>query len=161
MKSTIVFIRHAHRDTSDKNRDNGLTDKGRRQVDELVGLFRSGKLPPAKTFWTSPKLRCQETLEPLAKASKTAAVIENLLDERHDDEAAIDFAKRLDRLVEKAHKSLTQMGEDGVLYLCSHGDVIPYAMNLFTSHEVDLSKGEAIIITTEDVLRPELRWRIK
>jgi broad specificity phosphatase PhoE len=65
----IVFLRHAHRDKPIPDKDNGLSDKGRKQVEDLLKDFKKGKIPKARIFWSSPKIRCQETLEPLSEVN--------------------------------------------------------------------------------------------
>jgi broad specificity phosphatase PhoE len=62
----IVFIRHAHRDTEIHSRDNGLSEKGKKQVRQVVRFSRSRELENA-LFLTSPKIRCVETITPVAE----------------------------------------------------------------------------------------------
>ncbi len=142
--SKIVFVRHGHRDKPVPDADNGLSSKGQSQVDDLVKALKSGALPQSEYFWTSPKKRCVETLGPLSKAAQCPLQIEPLLDEQHAGENMLRFQERLERLLEKAEKL------NSVIYCCSHGDVIPEAIELLTGRSVDISKGQAIIVENQD-----------
>lgn len=147
-KLVIVFVRHAHRDTSERSSDNGLSEKGHKQVTELVKTYENGDLPEGATFWTSPKLRCKETLGPIAKAAGQQTRIEAMLDEQHGDETHEKFRKRIRDLIAKAEKAPSPV------YLCSHGDFIPEAISVMAGVHKDLSKGEAVILEKTD------DWRI-
>lgn len=147
---TIVFIRHAHRDTSERDIDNGISTKGRDQVKKLIKRYESGKLPPGEVFWTSPKKRCLETLTPVASRAAKVAVVEALLDEQSENEDRQDFSKRITELIEKVSK------ENQTVYLCSHGDFIPLAIEMLSGNSVDVSKGEAVVLESND-----RRWSIK
>jgi broad specificity phosphatase PhoE len=141
---TLVFVRHAHRDKPVPDQDNGLSSKGQEQVKDLINAFKKGKLPNASHFWTSPKKRCAETLGPLAETAKANLLIEDLLDEQKRSEDSKQFQKRIEKLLEKA-KALHD-----VVYLCSHGDLIPEAIDLLTGTHVDLYKGEAVIVENDN-----------
>jgi len=137
-EKNIVFVRHAHRDKPFPDQDNGLSEKGLGQVKQLVNDYKRKDLPEGKHFWTSPKKRCVETLEPISHEAKISLKIEKLLDEQQSSEAPKDFSKRIENLMKKA----VAVGE--TIYLCSHGDVIPEAIDFLTGRHVDVAKGEAI-----------------
>jgi broad specificity phosphatase PhoE len=136
----IVFVRHGHRDKPMPDADNGLSEKGRNQVEDLVKEFKKGTLPKSRFFWTSPKKRCAETLKPLSDEAKAPLVIDELLDEQKSGESQTAFQRRIEKLIEKAEKL------DAAVYLCSHGDLIPEAIELLAGKNVDVSKGQAIVL---------------
>lgn len=146
----IVFVRHAHRHKLQTEEDNGLSEKGANQVARLVQLYKEGELPSGHVFWTSPKKRCKETLKPLALQAEASLTIEDLLDEQRSDETSKDFQKRIEKLMKKVSTL------DETIYLCSHGDLIPEAINFLSGTSVDLSKGEAVIMTEDDG-----HWRLE
>ena len=146
----LVFVRHAHRDVSDRTRDNGLSENGREPVEDLIDDLESGVLPESKLFWSSPKLRCQETLKPMCDWSEGEFKIEPLLDEHQPHESQKQFHDRIESLLERA-KSTNQ-----TIYLCSHGDLIPIAVESLVGIQVDLGKGEAIILQNDDG-----RWEMR
>ncbi|MBK9295178.1 MAG: histidine phosphatase family protein [Oligoflexia bacterium] len=139
MTQTFVFIRHAHRDTSERELDNGIDEKGRVQVEELIKKYKLNELPKADEFWSSPKLRCQETLEPLAKIEKAKLKIVEELDEQTNKESSKEFRKRIFNFLQKLKKA------EKVIYLCSHGDWLPEALQELTGMWVDVKKAQAIV----------------
>jgi broad specificity phosphatase PhoE len=143
-KYSIIFVRHGHRDKPVPDADNGLSPKGRKQVEELVTKYEEGKLPKAKLFWTSPKIRCQETVRSLSEVALSHLVVEKLLDEQGPNESRGEFSQRIAKLLKK----VSEVKQN--IYLCSHGDVIPEAIDALTGHQVDLSKGQVAIITNDD-----------
>ena len=142
-ENQIVFVRHGHRDKPVPDADNGLSEKGRGQVEDLLKAFKKGQLPLSQNFWTSPKKRCVQTLQPLSDMANSPLIIENLLDEQKSGETQKAFQNRIEELLEKAEK----LGE--TVYLCSHGDLIPEAIELMSGRSVDVSKGQALILKQE------------
>lgn len=138
----MVFVRHGHREKL--GADNGLSPKGFTQVEDLLRNFKKGRLPESKNFWSSPKKRCVETLEPLAKLAGATLKVEKLLDEQGAGESTLQFNKRIMELLKKA----TETGEP--VYLCSHGDLIPEAIDFLSGKVVDISKGQAIQLTNSE-----------
>ncbi len=132
----LIFIRHAHRDTTDRELDNGLSEKGRSQVKKLVKLAREelGEKPFNQErieFLTSPKRRCVETISPIAEELGGEIGISGLLDEGDRLE------KRVDEFLEWWRSPLAPL----VTVLCSHGDWIPLCLKRLTGQEQDISKG--------------------
>jgi broad specificity phosphatase PhoE len=140
MDKTIVVVRHAHRDTTDRSADNGLSPKGHEQVKHLVERYKKGDLPKGSHFWTSPKLRCKETLKPLADAASLPLKIEDFLDEQKEGEASKDFSRRVGLLAEKLNST------SETTYISSHGDLIPELIQQITGYWVDLKKAQAVIL---------------
>ena len=83
-----------------------LTKKGQAQAVELVALFR--KFTIAAVF-TSPYLRCVQTVEPLARAHKLEARTSSDLAEGHG--------------LEGLHRFLDDSKLDHAV-LCTHGDIV-------------------------------------
>jgi broad specificity phosphatase PhoE len=143
-ENSLVFVRHGHRDKPTPDVDNGISPKGLTQVEDLLKDFKKGRLPQSKIFWSSPKKRCVETLGPVAKLAGAPLKVEKLLDEQSSTESTLEFNKRIMELIKKA----TETGE--VVYLCSHGDFIPQAIDFLTGKFVDVSKGQAIQVTKSE-----------
>ena len=111
---TIHVVRHAHAldrasfDGDDASRP--LSQKGRRQAEALAKrLSRSG----AKRLWSSPALRCCETLEPLSARSGVVLEASAALAEGRPGSQA------LEHLVDAIGS-----GDHDVLVACTHGDVL-------------------------------------
>lgn len=109
----VLLVRHAK--AGDRSRWTGddrsrpLTDKGRAQAAELVDAI--GTVPVA--LYSSPYLRCIETLEPLATAHGLDVTVDDRLAEGVDLEPVLDLLNEI---------------PDGSV-LCSHGDVIPMVVD--------------------------------
>lgn len=103
--------------------DNGLSKKGREQAEGLGEYFkkRFSKGDEVKLI-SSPKKRCQETLEPIAQyLGKRITVSEGLLEEQ-PNETSEGFQKRVERFLKENSRT------SGVVVLCSHGDWLPIAL---------------------------------
>ena len=83
-----------------------LTRKGLRQADQLVALFRN---LPVKAVYSSPYVRCVQTVEPLARANELVVVQRAELAEGQGLDGAMVF--------------LADPQLDGAV-LCTHGDVV-------------------------------------
>lgn len=107
----IYLVRHGHAgDRSDWTGDDvrrPLSAKGRRQADHVADLLADR---PVKAIFTSPAVRCIETVTPLADQLGLGLQESMALIEGADVDAAIRFA--------------LEHAEDNPV-LCSHGDVIP------------------------------------
>lgn len=127
-RKRLVFIRHAHRDTEFHSRDNGLSEKGLKQVKQLV-RFSEGRDLEGAEFISSPKLRCIETLSPVAKALKT----EISIDRRLGEGGSLDD---LDQFVD-----WWKYEGPNLLVACSHGDVIPFLVQKITGGVISIKKA--------------------
>jgi phosphohistidine phosphatase SixA len=127
-RKRLVFIRHAHRDTEVHSRDNGLSEKGLKQVKQLV-RFSEGRDLEGAEFISSPKLRCIETLSPVAKALKT----EISIDRRLGEGGSLDD---LDQFVD-----WWKYEGPNLLVACSHGDVIPFLVQKITGGVISIKKA--------------------
>lgn len=126
MPKTLVLIRHAHRDNSQREMDNGLDEKGRNQA-EFIRLFFAERFATAnfkKGIWfvSSPKLRCMETLLPTAKGLERQVDAHPDLDEQRAEEPSSSLDKRIVRFLDEWSRLPTEL-----TVLCSHGDWLPRA----------------------------------
>jgi phosphohistidine phosphatase SixA len=108
--STFYFVRHAkagsrsHWTGDDRKRP--LSKKGVQQAQELVTTFATYDIT---AVYSSPFLRCMQTVEPIARAHKLKVQPEPGLAEGRGLEAAYQFFNdpKLDEIV-----------------LCTHGDIV-------------------------------------
>lgn len=124
----LVLIRHAHRDTEVHTMDNGLSDKGKKQVKQVVRFAKSRELEGA-LFLSSPKKRCVETITPVADEFKSKVKIEPAIGEGGTMallESFIDWWK--------------YEGPE-LTVACSHGDVIPMMIAKMTGATVSIKKA--------------------
>ena len=123
--------------------DNGLSEKGFEQVEKLKKKYLSGELLAGGYFFSSPKKRCIETLQPLSLLTKKNLEIKGGLNEQGTHEDYALFLKRINSFIIEC---LTFSGSSSVLYLCSHGDVIPILIEQLTGKQVSVEKGKALTI---------------
>lgn len=131
-----VFIRHAHRDTSQRELDNGLSKKGMKQARALGRQFkkRFGKSPGKIRLVSSPKRRCIETIEPISKLTRQKIEISDLILEEQPGETQATLKKRVTRFLREFEGSTP-------VVLCSHGDWMPLALEELCGAHADLKKG--------------------
>jgi broad specificity phosphatase PhoE len=139
LANRLIIVRHAHRDVSDRADDNGLSPKGWRQAHEFAVWFKSTYSGIAPFIATSPKLRCQETVDPLKDLC--IARIEPGLDEQHPQESHEQFVERIQRTL--AQLRLAGVAKPPVV-VCSHGDWIPVATEIGWAKTINLGKGQWI-----------------
>jgi 8-oxo-dGTP diphosphatase len=112
---TIHLLRHATAGNRDNfngdDRERPLSKKGKAQAKSIAESLREREI---ERIVTSPYKRCVQTVEPLAKMIGATIEISDALAEGPDIDAAYDLIHNL-------------AGANAVL--CSHGDVIPAAMN--------------------------------
>lgn len=158
MSKTLIMIRHAHRDNSRQEVDNGLDDKGRAQAKNLRRFFLERF--KAETFqqglWlvSSPKARCRETLGPLGRELSRQIDVHPGLDEQsgREDEAAL--AQRVRAFLQewKAARVKTTV-------LCSHGDWLPVAAGELLGSRIEFKKGSWLELEWESGVAL-LRWYV-
>jgi len=109
----LYLIRHAHAgsrsrwDGDDEQRP--LSPRGEGQARIIADQLASTEID---LLWTSPSLRCRQTLEPLATRLGLEVEVCDVYDEGNDGPPALDAA-------------LEAASAGQVLAVCSHGDVIP------------------------------------
>jgi broad specificity phosphatase PhoE len=123
---TLILVRHAHRDTDvGRERDNGLSDKGRAQAERVMRRLKKPLTGADVRIVSSPKRRCVQTVTPLARALGRRVYRLDDLDE------GPPLGAKIKRFLEWFERT-----EASVVVVCSHGDWIPAAFG------VDLKKGE-------------------
>lgn len=111
----IHLVRHAHAGARSHfegdDRDRPLTAEGRAQA-EAVGAALAAGPDRIDELWSSPYLRCLETLGPLARRTGLTVRHDDLLAEGAWGSVALDAL-------------LAAAAEGRTVVACSHGDVIP------------------------------------
>ena len=120
----IYLIRHAKalgRSTwTESDRDRPLSDDGRAQALTIAREW-PGETPVA--VLSSPRLRCRETVQPLADRFGLELRVEETLDEDTPFERTL---------------AMLEDAPDGTV-CCSHGDVIPAVMDALLRRGLDLT----------------------
>ena len=132
----LILIRHAHRNTDEPTRDNGLSDKGFDQVKKLVKFARERLAGSNPAFFCSPKKRCQETLSPLAKELGGKMLIEERLTEHGVGESMPLYLARIEEFLD-----FWKYDGPDTSVICSHGDWIPIAIQKLTNAKVGIKKA--------------------
>ena len=134
MSRRLILLRHAHRDKHG-HVDNGLSEKGLKQAAKLVKYFEKNFSEEKMKFYTSPKIRCIETISPIAKSFSEDVTVMKLLDEGSFlEERAQEFMKWWAREAPP------------ITVICSHGDWIPYLVFIMTGARIELKKGAFVEI---------------
>jgi broad specificity phosphatase PhoE len=155
---TIIIVRHAHRDKPHgRKADDGLSPKGKKQARALT-KFLAKHLDQRPRILTSPKARCQETIEPIAEKLKVKFDCAKELMEHGDfdqQESEEQFRRRVADFCD------SQMATPSPLtILCSHGDWIPVALEHLTGLELSLKKGGWAEIKIQNET-PHLTWLVQ
>jgi len=141
---TLHLVRHAHaghhRDWDGPDAERPLTAKGHAQAEALTVALADAAVG---RVLSSPAVRCQQTVAPVAAGHALAVEVEDRLAE---GTRAAD-----------ATSLLWGLAADGVdAVLCSHGDVIPIALDALARDGVDVDvragvpKGTAYVLTVVD-----------
>lgn len=159
-QKTLVIIRHAHRDTSNRSLDNGLSEKGRRQRARLTDYFTerfSGHVGDGGSILvlSSPKQRCRQTVDRIAEAAGTQVRPDARLDECGPMEGPHAFRTRIEGFLQWWSES----GPD-LTVVCSHGDWIPQALEMAVGARAESRKGSWAEVRLIDG-RPTLCWLIQ
>lgn len=122
---TLYVVRHAHAgrrsEWTGDDRTRPLSDRGELQAKGIATAIDRDRTPPeAIRILTSPAVRCQQTVRPLANQSGSEAVTETRL---FEGAGRAEVASLLGDVVELADA-------DSDVVLCSHGDVIPLLLDL-------------------------------
>jgi 8-oxo-(d)GTP phosphatase len=141
---TLILLRHAHRDVADRRRDNGLSRRGRRQARRVLRFYKSRFGRAGALILSSPKKRCRQTVEPLARLAGAAVKNDPRLLERRPAESARAFRARA------AVFMRWWIAEAPALTVaCSHGEWIPAAVRAAAGAPVELKKGGWLELTEE------------
>lgn len=125
----IYLFRHGERTSRLSGSEPDLSTVGRIQADHLRSWVQSQTLPQPDQLWASPRIRTQNTLQPLSDVLQVP--IQNIvaLDERSGAESNLRFRERVERLLEQARQ------QSGVLFLCSHFDWLEEAITLIPADQ--------------------------
>jgi len=138
----LILVRHAHRRTRQgRERDNGLSEKGVRQVARLRRYFRTAHEGLEGVFLSSPRRRCVETIQPLARGRRGRVEISPLLLEEEEGESRAGLRRRVDEFCR-------WWADEAPLLVvaCSHGDWIPLAVAELTGARVVVRKAGLVEI---------------
>ena len=130
----LFLLRHAHRDVQDPADDNGLSTTGRKRAEDLAVWFETLKPAFSGVIWSSPKIRCIETLGPLAQRLSTKIEISPSLTEKQPFEDEKSFFDRV-----YLWCATLSPGQDSIW--CSHGDWLPVALHRLTGRADTFRKG--------------------
>jgi phosphohistidine phosphatase SixA len=144
---TFYVVRHAKAGNrghwSGDDRLRPLSNKGHKQAEELVAIYKPLTI---SDIYSSPYLRCVQTVEPLARARRLQIKTSPSLEEGHGLEGLIEFLgdRSLDRLV-----------------LSTHGDIVWELVEDLVTREViragegGFAKGSTWVLEVDDHGVPE------
>jgi broad specificity phosphatase PhoE len=151
------MIRHAHRNKlKGGEADNGLSAKGKKQAKVLPKLFSRIFGHKKAKIYSSPKARCIETIQPIAKKFKFSLETLDTLNE------AVTDAELKEKV--RAFHSLWQESDAPLTVICSHGDWIPAYLKQVLGISLNLDKGGWIELEADcNASDPKLhlRWMIQ
>jgi 8-oxo-dGTP diphosphatase len=144
VKTTIELVRHAKAHSRDRwwgrpDRDRPLTEAGMDQARRLAAELAGGETPIDRLY-SSPWVRCTQTLDPLADAMGAAVVDVDGLGEVvslpvHDGgDAWVTSAWLGGRAVAFLDRAVAEHA-GGRVVACSHGDVIPALVALIVGRD--------------------------
>ncbi len=153
-EKNLILVRHAHRDTSEgRERDNGLSERGKDQAKAIARYFKERYGKEEALLLSSPKVRCIETLLPLADKLGVEVKVVDLLGEQVESQEA------LERRIEKFFRWWKQRGP-ALVVACSHGDWIPAFSRKVLGISLDVKKGAWLEIGGHG-RHTELRWLLQ
>ncbi|MGA2211417.1 MAG: phosphoglycerate mutase family protein [Acidimicrobiales bacterium] len=119
---TLYLVRHGKAENRERwqppDSERPLTKRGIEQARVIAShLGDFGGRRPSRVL-SSPAVRCRQTVEPLAEASKLEVVQAEWLDEGSDADHAFDQLRKL------AARLDPPSGVGGPIAACTHGDVI-------------------------------------
>ena len=154
-KRILILVRHAHRSKRfGSQADNGLSEKGNKQAGGILRHFLSrfaGLSAADLELNSSPKLRCLQTVQPIAEVKCVKLKKLPCLGEGGDLPSMVsEFLSRWRR------------GTALVTVACSHGDWIPEFLKLVTGAEgILLDKGAWAELDGQPDGSLRLRWVIQ
>jgi broad specificity phosphatase PhoE len=149
----LIIVRHAHRNKlKGGEADNGLSAKGKKQAKALEKLYSRVFGRKKAILFSSPKVRCMETLQPITKKIKVSLETIDSLNEAPTDAELKEKIRSFHSLWQKSDAPLT--------VICSHGDWIPLYLKQMLGVEIDLDKGGWIELELSQE-KLTLRWIIQ
>jgi broad specificity phosphatase PhoE len=153
----LIIVRHAHRNKLKSGEaDNGLSAKGKKQAKALQKLYSNVFGGKKAVILSSPKVRCMETVQPIAKKIKVSLETIDSLNEAQSDTELNEKIRSFHSYWQKLDAPLT--------LICSHGDWIPTYLKQVLGVDIDLDKGGWIELESSQEkpkLRLALRWIIQ
>ena len=147
---TFYFVRHAKAGNRARwegnDRERPLSKSGFKQAEALVSVLGPN---PISAIWSSPYLRCVQTVEPLARSRKL-----KVQETRHLAEGA---------RLKGAYRFIEDPDLDDAV-LCTHGDVILELLDdlirrrIVKSSQAALDKGSAWVVEVDDGLPVGARY---
>jgi broad specificity phosphatase PhoE len=138
MNPTLILIRHAHRDTTDRAADNGLSRKGAQQARAILKRYvKMFGAIPKPLILSSPKLRCRETVEEIASFTESRVKERKDLLEQGASESEEMFQARVAGFVQ----AWVEEPASRLTIVCSHGDWLPLALEMATGAQAEFKKG--------------------
>jgi len=132
---TLLIVRHAHRELVNRAHDNGLSAKGQEQAQKFMRYFLKNFSSQIPLLESSPRLRSQDTLEPLSMQLKIPIKINLLLEEQSADSEK-SFVNRIEAFLKQWENAQSRL-----VVACSHGDWIPIFLKKAVGEAFDLKKG--------------------
>lgn len=131
----LILMRHGARETyGDK-----LSLEGLRQANALVDAVEKGQIPRPEQILSSPKVRTQSTVQPIATKASLKVRIDENLNERERTESGAEFDARVKAwLVQYTNKT---SGPWPIL-ACSHVDWLEAASLWIESDESDDDRND-------------------
>ncbi len=136
LKKTLVIVRHAHRDTRHHLLDNGLTPKGREQAKKILKFYKTRFSLEKPWLLTSPKIRCVQTISPLALWLDISLVKDQRLLDLRESKSGHKKSVRVQHFLhwwEEKAPALT--------LVCSHGNWIEEVLLTLSGKPLALKKG--------------------
>ena len=138
-RKTLIVVRHAHRE-KDMGRevDNGLSGKGRKQAERIRKLYQRRYDQSAPHILSSAKVRCVETVMPIANLTGAEVHTSDWLMEKDGirPESEKAFRQRVLEFLEWWKRDAPEL-----TVACSHGDWIPEFFVASVGAAIDLAKG--------------------
>ena len=131
LEKVLILIRHAHRDKKGgRDSDNGLSSMGKKQAQNILKHFERNFAKQTPILLCSPKKRCMETVEPIARKLDCPMQISFILDE----------GGNIEQKVKSFEKWWHEEGPE-LTVACSHGDWLPVCLKKLTGVRSDMAKG--------------------
>jgi phosphohistidine phosphatase SixA len=147
----LLLLRHADREMGQGARaDSGLTPWGHEQAQRVAQALKQALDSEFRTevsenqrisMWSSPKLRCQQTLAPLAAELGVPPKICPFLDE--GGALSTKWTSFLAEILGDWTKLREEVGPKvrPLLVACTHGDVAPYFLEAALGKQIHLEKA--------------------
>lgn len=147
---TLIVVRHCHRETNQgRMLDNGLSEKGLQQREELLRHLGKWVEMARPHLMSSPRLRCRETLKLFSETSRQKIQISELLEEQWEREKSSQFLHRV-----KEFLRWWKEESPSDLVVCSHGDWIPLFLKEAVGKTLALKKAGWVELKSNEPSTP-------